>query len=108
MTNKRLSIMINQDTYNAIESFSLSIGQTKSQTIDQLMTAAVPSLLGMARYNFAARAMTQPELDKLKNSLELVGDFATKASDKTNSAVTSIFEKSKGVKTAEHTQAPSV
>lgn len=88
--------MINQDTYNAIESFSLSIGQTKSQTIDQLMTAAIPSLLGMARYNFAARTMTQTELDKLKTSLELVGDFASKASSKTNAAVTSIFEKSKG------------
>ena len=45
---------MSEDTYNAIESFSVSVGQTKSQTIDQLMTAAIPSLLGMARYNFAA------------------------------------------------------
>lgn len=88
--------MINQDTYDAIESFSLSIGQTKSETIDQLMTAAIPSLLGMARYNFAARSMTQVELDKLKDNLHTVGDFASKAADKTNAAVTSIFNKSKG------------
>ena len=89
---KRLSIMISTDTYNAIESFSVSVGQTKSETIDQLMTAAIPSLLGMARYNFAARSMTQAELDKLKGNLEKVGDYATKASDQATSAVVSIFK----------------
>lgn len=89
---KRLSIMISQDTYNAIEQFSVSVGQTKSETIDQLMTAAIPSLLGMARYNFAARSMTQAELDNLKANLEKVGDFATTASDKATSAVVSIFK----------------
>lgn len=89
---KRLSIMISTDTYNAIESFSVSVGQTKSETIDQLMTAAIPSLLGMARYNFAARSMTQAELDKLKGNLQKVGDYATKASDQATSAVVSIFK----------------
>lgn len=88
--------MINQDTYDAIESFSLSVGQTKSETIDQLMTAAIPSLLGMARYNFAARSMTQVELDKLKDNLHTVGEFASKAADKSNSAMSAIFDQKKG------------
>ena len=98
--------MISEDTYNAIESFSVSVGQTKSQTIDQLMTAAIPSLLGMARYNFAARTMTQTELDKLKGNLEKVGDFATQASEKTTSAV-SIF-KGRAFKRSRTHLAPSV
>lgn len=90
MEKQRLSITIDKNIYDSIENFSLSIGQTKSETINQLMAAAVPSLDGMARFNYAARTMTKAELDKLKNNLEKVGDYATNASDKASAAMFSL------------------
>lgn len=87
MKKQRLSITIDKDVYDAIDNFSASVGQTKSETINQLMAAAVPSLDGMARFNYAARTMTKEELDKLKSSLEKVGEYATGSADKASAAV---------------------
>lgn len=87
MKKQRLSITISKSVYDAIEQFSQSMGQTKSDTINQLMEAAVPSLQGMARFNFAARNMSADELERLKSNLEKVGEYATGSADKAASAV---------------------
>ena len=95
MGKQRLSITLDKHVFDAIERFSTSAGQTKSETINQLMESAVPSLEDMARLNYAARSMTQAELDKLKTNLEKVGDFATGAGGKASAALMSLLGEAK-------------
>lgn len=95
MKKQRLSITLDKHIFDAIEHFSMSAGQTKSETINQLMEAAVPSLESMARLNYAARSMTQEELDKVKANLEKVGDFATGAGDKASGALMTLLGETK-------------
>lgn len=78
MTNtpktKRFTITLDYDTYQAIEVFSNSMGQTKSVTINQLMASAADSLRALAKIHFEAQTMTESELNVVSKNLAKLAD----------------------------------
>ena len=71
---KRFTITLDYDTYQAIEVFSNSMGQTKSVTINQLMASAADSLRALARIHFEAQTMTKDELNVVSKNLAKLAD----------------------------------
>lgn len=79
---KRFTITIDYDTYQAIEVFSNAMGQTKSETVNQLMSSAADSLRSLARVHFEAQTMTKQELDNLTQRLSKIADETVSVRDK--------------------------
>ena len=88
----RLAITISQELFDTIDLFSRSLGNSKSETVEQIMGAAAPTLNSLAKVNFQAQTMTKDEIEALTKRLEKVSEITEKASRKAGLSVVNLTE----------------
>lgn len=88
----RLAVTISQELFDTIDLFSRSLGNTKSETVEQIMGAAAPTLESLAKVNFQAQTMTKSEIEALTKRLEKVSVNAERASRKAGLSIVELTE----------------